>query len=80
MLGLRLNNHHYKGTTESSKKQKLILMNWCPDSAKIKKKMLYASTFDNLKKSLVGVHKFIQVPHNLCSICCVSGKRRLRGS
>lgn len=36
-------------------------MNWCPDSAKIKKKMLYASSFDNLKKSLVGVHKFIQV-------------------
>jgi cofilin len=35
-------------------------MNWCPDSAKIKKKMLYASSFDNLKKSLVGVHKFIQ--------------------
>ena len=38
-------------------------MNWCPDSAKIKKKMLYASSFDNLKKSLVGVHKFIQVSY-----------------
>lgn len=54
-----------QGTTESSKKQKLFLMNWCPDSAKIKKKMLYASSFDNLKKSLVGVHKFIQVKPNL---------------
>merc|ERR1711971_776198 len=53
--------HQCQGTTESSKKQKLFLMNWCPDSAKIKKKMLYASSFDNLKKSLVGVHKFIQV-------------------
>merc|ERR1712083_1123066 len=52
--------HQCQGTTESSKKQKLFLMNWCPDSAKIKKKMLYASSFDNLKKSLVGVHKFIQ--------------------
>ena len=39
-------------------------MNWCPDSAKIKKKMLYASSFDNLKKALVGVHKFIQVRNN----------------
>merc|ERR1712038_535053 len=29
-------------------------------SAKIKKKMLYSSSFDALKKSLVGVHKFIQ--------------------
>ena len=54
-----------QGTTESSKKQKLFLMNWCPDSAKIKKKMLYASSFDNLKKALVGVHKFIQVRNNL---------------
>ena len=53
--------HQCQGTTESSKKQKLFLMAWCPDSAKIKKKMLYSSSFDALKKSLVGVHKFIQV-------------------
>merc|ERR1719410_2458279 len=33
--------HQCQGTTESSKKQKLFLMSWCPDSAKIKKKMLY---------------------------------------
>jgi cofilin len=52
--------HQCQGTTESSKKQKLFLMSWCPDSAKIKKKMLYASSFETLKKSLVGVHKFIQ--------------------
>jgi cofilin len=55
--------HQCQGTTESSKKQKLFLMAWCPDSAKIKKKMLYSSSFDALKKSLVGVHKFIQVKH-----------------
>ena len=61
-VSLECNN---QGTTESSKKQKLFLMNWCPDSAKIKKKMLYASSFDNLKKALVGVHKFIQVRNNL---------------
>jgi len=52
--------HQCQGTTESSKKQKLFLMSWCPDSAKIKKKMLYSSSFDALKKSLVGVHKYIQ--------------------
>ena len=51
--------HQCQDTTESSKKQKLFLMNWCPDSAKIKKKILYAPSFDNLKKSLVGVHKYI---------------------
>merc|ERR1711990_1181621 len=52
--------HQCQGTTESSKKQTLFLMAWSPDSAKIKKKMLYSSSFDALKKSLVGVHKFIQ--------------------
>ena len=30
-------------------------------SAKIKKKMLYSSSFDALKKCLVGVQKYIQV-------------------
>ena len=36
-------------------------MSWCPDTARIKKKMLYSSSFDALKKALVGVHKYIQV-------------------
>jgi len=35
-------------------------MSWCPDTARIKKKMLYSSSFDALKKALVGVHKYIQ--------------------
>jgi len=52
--------HQHQGTTESSKKQKLFLLLWCPDTAKIKMKMLYASSFDALKKSLVGVRKYIQ--------------------
>jgi len=52
--------HQCQGTSESSRKQKLFLMSWCPDSAKIKKKMLYSSSFDAIKKSLVGVHKYIQ--------------------
>lgn len=52
--------HQCQGTTEASKKEKLFLMSWCPDSAKIKKKMLYASSFDVLKKCLVGVQKYIQ--------------------
>jgi len=52
--------HQHQGTTESSLKQKLFLMSWCPDSAKIKKKMLYSSSFDAIKKALVGVHKYIQ--------------------
>lgn len=52
--------HQCQGTTETSKKQKLFLMSWCPDTAKIKKKMLYSSSFDAIKKALIGVHKYIQ--------------------
>lgn len=46
--------------SQASKKQKLFLMSWCPDTARVKKKMLYSSSFDALKKSLVGVHKSVQ--------------------
>ena len=54
-------HHQCEGTTEKTKKEKLLLMSWCPDTAKIKKKMLYSSSFDALKKCLVGVQKYIQV-------------------
>ena len=36
-------------------------MCWCPDTAKIKKKMLYSSSFDALKSALDGIGKYIQV-------------------
>ncbi|KAL3284096.1 cofilin/actin-depolymerizing factor homolog [Coccinella septempunctata] len=52
--------HQCQGTSESSKKQKLFLISWCPETAKVKKKMLYSSSFEALKKSLVGVQKCIQ--------------------
>lgn len=48
-----------------TKKQKLFLMSWCPDTAKIKKKMLYSSSFDALKHALEGVGKYIQVRENM---------------
>jgi len=49
-----------EGTDAPSEVKKLFLMLWCPDSAKIKKKMLYSSSFDAIKKALVGVQKYIQ--------------------
>merc|ERR1712142_18405 len=52
--------HQCQGTLDGTQKQKLFLMSWCPDTARIKKKMLYSSSFDALKKALVGVHKYIQ--------------------
>jgi len=39
---------------------RLVLMTWCPEGAKIKQKMLYASSYDALKKALVGVYKYVQ--------------------
>lgn len=51
--------HACQGTSDT-KKQKLFLMSWCPDTAKIKKKMLYSSSFDALKQALEGVGKYIQ--------------------
>jgi len=51
--------HQCEGT-EDRQVKKLFLMLWCPDSAKIKKKMLYSSSFDAIKKALVGVQKYIQ--------------------
>jgi len=45
---------------ESTFKSKIFLMCWCPDNARIKKKMVYSSSFDTLKRAFVGVHKVIQ--------------------
>ncbi|XP_076365857.1 cofilin/actin-depolymerizing factor homolog [Tachypleus tridentatus] len=39
---------------------RLILMMWCPESSPIKHKMLYSSSYDALKKALVGIYKYVQ--------------------
>lgn len=51
-----------EGTNEPSKiaLDRLVLMTWCPEGARVKQKMLYASSYDALKKSLVGVYKYVQ--------------------
>ncbi|XP_065197084.1 uncharacterized protein LOC135828573 [Sycon ciliatum] len=41
--------------SEGIEKDKLVFFCWAPDSAKIKEKMLYASSKDALKKELSGV-------------------------
>jgi len=37
-----------------AQKEKLVLFSWCPDTAKVKKKMLYSSSFEALKKAFDG--------------------------
>jgi len=45
--------HKCEGTS-SAPKQKLLLMSWCPDTATIKKKMVYASSLEVMKKLCAG--------------------------
>jgi len=48
------------GEKASMSVDRLVLMTWCPESSKIKQKMLYSSSYDALKKALVGVYKYVQ--------------------
>jgi len=41
-------------------KNKICFVAWCPDTAPIKKKMLYTSSKDSLRKALTGVAVEIQ--------------------
>jgi len=47
-------------TGKSGDREQLIFIPWCPDSAKVRTKMLYASSRDALKKKLVGINHEIQ--------------------
>ena len=38
----------------------LLLQTRCPETAKVKQKMLYSSSYEALKRSLVGIYKYIQ--------------------
>ena len=41
-------------------RNKILFVLWCPDSAKIKAKMIYTSTKDSIRKKLVGIGTEIQ--------------------
>jgi len=47
-------------TGKAGDREQLIFIPWCPDSAKIREKMIYASSKDALKKKLVGINHEIQ--------------------
>lgn len=47
-------------TAESGKRNKICFYAWCPETAKLKKKMIYASSKDSLRKKLVGIGAEIQ--------------------
>lgn len=68
-----------QGTAVSFLKSKMFLMCWCPDTAMVKDKMLYASSFEALKRSLVGVQRFVQAT-DLSEASFQVVEAKLRGS
>jgi len=50
----------YVDPKTSNERNKLTFFAWCPDVAKVKPKMIYASSKDELKKRLVGIACEIQ--------------------
>jgi cofilin len=47
-------------TGKAGSREQLIFIVWCPDSAKVRTKMLYAASKDALKKKLVGINHEVQ--------------------
>lgn len=45
---------------ESGQRNELVFFVWCPDTAPVKTKMLYAASKDAVKKKLVGINHEIQ--------------------
>ena len=41
--------------------EKILFVLWCPDTSKIKQKMLYGSSKDAIKKALIGIGNDLQV-------------------
>jgi len=52
-------DYHFE-TGNAGSREQLIFVVWCPESAKIRHKMVYASSKDALKKKLVGIANEIQ--------------------
>jgi hypothetical protein len=40
---------------------RVFLVCWCPDTARIKRKMLYSASFDSVKKAFKGITTIVQV-------------------
>jgi len=52
--------YDFEYTKDGGQRNKIVFAVWCPESSKIKPKMLYTSTKDSLKKKLVGLAVEIQ--------------------
>ncbi|ORX42499.1 hypothetical protein BCR36DRAFT_407068 [Piromyces finnis] len=53
-------DHSYMGTNIIAQCERILLLLWCPSTAKIREKMLFASSKRSIKKALDGVQVEIQ--------------------
>ena len=68
-----------QGKNEPSTKTWTFLVNWCPDTANIKSKMLYSSSFDSVKTTFMGVTFVIQAS-NVADIDQATLENKLKSS
>merc|ERR1712020_201726 len=47
--------------TEASQRDAILLVMYCPENARIKKKMIYSSSFDTVKRAFNGVKKAFNI-------------------
>merc|ERR1711863_152852 len=47
--------------TEASQRDAILLVMYCPENARIKKKMIYSSSFDTVKRAFAGIKKAFNI-------------------
>lgn len=47
--------------TEASQRDAILLFMYCPETARIKKKMIYSSSFDTVKRAFNGIKKAVNI-------------------
>jgi len=47
--------------TEASQRDAIMLFMYCPENARIKKKMIYSSSFDTVKRAFNGIKKAVNI-------------------
>uniref|UniRef100_A0A7S0MAT1 ADF-H domain-containing protein n=1 Tax=Cryptomonas curvata TaxID=233186 RepID=A0A7S0MAT1_9CRYP len=50
----------YTDPKTGGQRNKIVFFSWCDDNARVKEKMIYASSKDELKKRLVGIATEVQ--------------------
>lgn len=46
---------------KEKKRDKLVLMSWCPDEVKVRSKFIHAASVEGMKKAVPGISAFVQV-------------------